>query len=119
MKNYVKVIQHKTSLSVCFYIEHDNIMEIGDKLNKIHEEAYMNGYNWSAVVKHYLAKNHPVILKDMGSDPEAGMYVAYYPQHSEHQEKAKQLAGIIEDLVENEDKLFAFVREEGGSIEWD
>ncbi len=119
MQDYLAVIKHEDSLSVCFYIENDKPFAIGEKMNKIHDYAYMNGYNWEAVLDYYLTKNHPEILENMGSDPEAGMYVAYYDLTAENEEKARQLVEVIEDLVENEEKLYQLIKEDGDKIEWD
>ncbi len=119
MKDYVKIIQHETSISVCFYIEHDEIITIGEKMNEINENAYMNGYNWEAFLKYYLMKNNPDVLENMGSDPEAGMYVAYFKLNDENKKKAEKLAGIIENLVENKSSLYEIVRNYGDEIEWD
>ncbi len=121
MKDYVKKIIHEESgsLSVCFYIEQDTIIQIGEKMNQIHELAYMNGYNWEVVLNYYLAAHHPDILDGMGNDPEAGMYVAYYKQTPENDKKADKLVEIIKDLVENETMLYELVDKEGENMEWD
>lgn len=121
MKDYVILLKHENpaSLSVCFWIEQDRIMNIGDKLNKINELAYMNGYNWEAILKHYLQLNHPEITEGMGTDPEAGTYVAYYKPSPENEKKAEALVNVIKTLIENEHTLLEFVKKEGEKIEWD
>ena len=55
----------------------------------------------------------------MDTDPEAGMYVAYYPLTPENEAKAERLAGIIHDLVEHGETLCQFVQTEGDNIPWD
>lgn len=119
MADYVKVLKHETSISVCFYIEQDRIMALGDRLQAINENAYMNGYNWEALLLFYLRKQHPDILEDMGNDPEAGMYVAYYDLNAANEAKAEKLAGVIRELVEDETRLLDLVRANGDAIEWD
>lgn len=121
MKNYVEKIKHEDleSLSVCFYIEDDRIIKISDHLNQINKSAYMNGYNWEALLKSYLEVNHPEILEEMDTDPEAGMYVAYYKLTPENEARADEFIEIIEDLIENENKLYDFVTTQGEKIEWD
>ena len=42
MSDYVKIIKDENSLSVCLYIEQKKLLEIGEKMNEINEEAYMN-----------------------------------------------------------------------------
>ncbi len=121
MKDYIAKIKHEGSgsISVCFYIEQDEIMSIGEKMEAINDMAYMNGYNWEAFLDYYLKKNHAEVLEGMGHDPEAGMYVAYYKGTAEDDKRADKLVEIIKDLVENESKIYKIVEEEGDEIEWD
>lgn len=119
MSDYVKAFTTDKYAEVCFYIEHDNILAIGGKMNDINEMAYMNGYNWEAFFNCYLAKRAPELLEGMCTDPEAGMYVAYYDISEENTAKAERFAEMIVSLVENENELYDFLRENGGEIEWD
>ncbi len=119
MQDYLAVIKHEDSLSVCFYIDNDKPFAIGDKMHELHEGAYMNGYNWEAFFNYYLAKNNPDIIENMQTDPEASMYVAYYDLTADNEEKARQLVEVIEDLIENEEKLYQIIKENGDKIEWD
>lgn len=48
MADYVAMFKQEDALQVCFYNEDAKIMAIGDKMNAIREEVYMNGYNWEA-----------------------------------------------------------------------
>ena len=121
MKDYLRIVKHEesNSLSVCFYIEQPKVLAIGNRMNEMNENAYMNGYNWEAFLNRYLALTHPAVLEGMGKDPEAGMYVAYYKMNSDNEQKANQLVKIIEHLVENESDLFQFLQQQGNQIEWD
>ncbi|MDR2862112.1 MAG: immunity 51 family protein, partial [Syntrophobacterales bacterium] len=119
MGDYATTIKHENSISVCFYIEHNKPFAIGEKMNEINDDAYMNGYNWEAFFNYYLPKYAPDVLKDMDTDPEAGMYVAYYPLTSENEARAEKFVEIIRSLIENEEELYRIVREEGEEIEWD
>jgi len=121
MQDYVKVIKNEKSgsISVCFYIEQDKVLRIGEEMNKLNEQAYMNGYNWEAFLNYYLENNHPDVYGGMGCDPEAGMFVAFYKLTPDNEKKAEKLSQIIEDLVENESKLYEIVRNKGDEIEWD
>ena len=118
-KTYTAIIKHEDCISMCFYIEHDKPLAIGDKMNEINEEAYMNGYNWEAFFNYYLSKYAPDILEDMDTDPEAGMYVAYYSLTSVNEARAERFEELIHSLIENEDELLRILREEGQNIEWD
>lgn len=119
MKDYVKLIKHDTTISVCFYIEMDKPFAIGEKMYEIDENAYMNGYNWEAFFNYYLERNYPKLLEGFNTDPEAGMYVAYYENTVENEEKANKFVKIIEDLIENEDSLYKILKEDADKIEWD
>ncbi len=119
MQGYTAVVKHKDSISVCFYIEQDKPFSIGGKMNEINEEAYMNGYNWEAFFNYYLPKYAPDVMEGMDTDPEAGMYAAYYNLTPDNEKRAEKFAQIIRELVENEDELYRIVREEGDNIEWD
>ena len=106
-------------ISLYFAIENKKILALGEEMNDIREEAYMNGYNWDAFLNYYLAENAPDILEDMESDPEAGSYVAYYEDGAANEDKAKRLADLIISLVENKEAVFKILREKGDEIEWD
>jgi hypothetical protein len=43
--NIAKIKQDDGSIAICLYIDNDNIFSIGEKMYKINEYAYMNGYN--------------------------------------------------------------------------
>lgn len=117
--DYVFIVKHEDRLSVCFDIGHDIPFDIGEKMNEINDEAYMNGYNWEAFFNYYLPKYAPDALEEMDIDSEAGMYVALYPLTAKNEARAEKFLEIIRSLIENEEELYRIVREEGGEIEWD
>ena len=119
MSDYTAIVKHENSISVCFYVERDKPFDIGEKMNEINEEAYMNGYNWEAFFNFYLPKYAPDVLIGMDNDSEAGMYVAYYALTPENEARAEKFAGIINSLIENEEELYRIVRDEGDEIVWD
>ena len=88
-------------------------------MNAINEEAYMNGYNWDAFFNYYLPKYAPNVIENMESDPEAGMYAAYYNLTPKNEIRAKKFVDIITNLIENEEELYRIVREEGNEINWE
>jgi len=115
----VALLQLDKDVEVCLYVENEEILKIGEKMNANNEEAYMNGYNWEAFIQYYLSKHEPKLLEGMKTDPEAGMYVAYYENTPENELKAKRLMELLCSLLENEEELCRIVREEGDEIEWD
>lgn len=119
--DYVKIFKHKegNSVSVAFFIENDLILKIGEKMNVLNELAYMNGYNWEAVLNYYISKVDQDLAKHIQHDPEAGMYSAYFELTPENEARAIRLKDIIIDLVQNEEKLYKLVAAHGDEIEWD
>lgn len=115
----VAIVKSEDSISVCFYIQNNKPFSIGEKMNAINKDAYMNGYNWEAFFNYYLAKNAPDVLEGMNCDPEAGMYVAYYDLTAENEVRAEKFIAIIHHLIENEDVLYCIVRDNSEDIEWD
>ncbi len=116
---YIRLLKTENFISVLFLIEQEKVLKIAENMEKINQKAYMNGYNWEAFLNFYLAKYHPVVLEKMDSDPEAGMYVAHYEPSAVNETKAKMLAKIMIELVENEEKLYSLVKEYASEIEWD
>ena len=79
----------------------------------------MNGYNWEAFLNYYLEKKSPEVLEGIEMDPEAGILTAYYDNTLGNEEKAEKLKNIIIDLIENEEKLYKVLKDEGSKINWD
>ncbi|MDL2216004.1 immunity 51 family protein [Ruminococcaceae bacterium OttesenSCG-928-N02] len=119
MREYVKVSKNKNQVAVWFYNEADKVLAIGEKMYAINDRAYMNGYNWDMFFNYYLGKHAPDILNALEADPEAGSYVAFFAATPEGETLAVTFAKIIEELVEDEERLYKIVREEGDEIEWD
>ena len=119
MPDYVKIFKTEKSVDVCLYAENEKPLSLMEPVQAACPDAYMNGYNWEALLRYYLEENAPDILEGMRTDPEAGMYAAYWPLSPENEERAKRLEGIIRSLVENGEALCRFVEEHGGEIEWD
>ena len=64
-------------------------------------------------------RNAPELLEDMHTDPEAGMYVAYYDLTPENEAKADKFNELIHKLVEEPELLYDFMREHAWDVEWD
>ena len=121
MEEYIIIIKHEEEqcLSVCFLIEKEKPFRVGERMNELNEDAYMNGHNWAVFLNYYLKKNYPDIMDGLDPDPEAGTYVAVYSLNPANEEKAKKLKSIIEELIDNESILYEIVEKEGDQIEWD
>ena len=82
--------------------------------------SYLNGYGWADLIESYLENNYPELYEDYDSDPEAGGYVGrYFGNTKENWEKIRKVAEIVEDLIENEDKIYKYIEENGDDIFWD
>ncbi len=123
LPDYLKVVavENCANVSVCFDVEAPKPYALGEKLYTLNEQAYMNGYNWEALLICCLEHNLPDLLEGLESDPEAGSYVALYENTPKNLEKANRLADFIAYLVEDEEDLCQLVREDGETIEieWD
>ena len=117
-KDFVSLAKGKRKISVCFDIQHDKPFAIGQKMNEIRQEAYMNGYNWEAFFDYYLPKYASEVMGGK-SDPEAGMYFYNYDLTPENEAKAEKFVGIIRSLIENDNELYRIVSEEEENIKWD
>lgn len=122
MKEYVSLqySEEYGNISISFYIEEGSKpFAVGQRMNAVCEEAYMNGYNWDAFLNAYLVVHTPDLLADLESDPEGGAYFAHYPLSPDNRAKAERLKGIIVDLMEDEERILAFLKEYGETVEWD
>ena len=119
MADFVRLTESDDCISVTFDIEDEQVMALGERLAEICEDAYMNGYNWDALLNCYLQKNMRGLLSGMETDPEAGMYAAYYGTDDESRARAQALAELIEELVTEENELCGFVEQYADEIEWD
>ncbi len=120
MSESVNINIHDGYISVSFDVAEPKIMAVGEKMNEICDEAYMNGYNWEAFLNCYLSVNAPEILEQIDSDPEAEMYSAFIEEVSDETKAlAAKFGELIEDLFNNEDKVLEFLREYAEDIAWD
>lgn len=117
--DYVYYQRNKKMIDVCFFCENSKPFLLGKKMEQINHKAYMNGYNWERFLEYYLLKNMPDILVGMHSDPEAGMYAAYYDSTNENEKRAIAFCEIISSLIEDEEKTLQIIREEGNRIQWE
>ena len=118
MDDYLSKGVYENELTLYFDIQEEKPFGIGEKMNEINENAYMNGYNWEAFLNYYLSLRAPDVLEGMITDPEAGLYAAYYEKNAENEVRMNKFIEIIRYLVENEDELYKFIRAEGENIDW-
>ncbi|NNJ26242.1 Imm51 family immunity protein [Alienimonas chondri] len=107
------------SVSVCVYNEHDGLFELGERINARCEEAYMNGYNWDALIRFYVDRKDPELMAEVETDPEAGSYAAYMSYSPENVEKMRRFQAHVRSMVADEEALLAFVDAHKDDIEWD
>lgn len=120
-ENSIKLIEmpEHGSISVCVYIESDGIFQLGERINERFEEAYMNGYNWDALIRFYIAKVDPDLIQEINADPEAGMFSAYMPYSEKNLDKMRRFESYIHELLSDEAALFKLIEDNRDSIEWD
>ena len=119
MNDYLKIDFYDNNMDLTFFITNEKVFKIGEKINEINEDAYMNGYNWEALFNYYLEKYDPAIFEQIETDCEAGIYVAYFELTENNKKIVNKFASIIENFIENEEKLYNFIIEEGINIDWD
>ncbi len=112
--------QINEQVSFCLMNDGKKFDEIFKKVSEINEEAYLNGYGWASLIESYLENNYPELFEDYNSDPEADGYVGYYLGNTEENwEKIRKVAEIVEDLIENEEKIYKYIEEKGNDIFWE
>lgn len=119
MADYLSVFTYNGEIGVSLSASDPKVLALGEKLEALCPEAYMNGYNWDALLRYYLEKNDPDILVGLDPDPEADTYVAHWPLSAENEAKAEKFEKLVRSLIENGETLCRIVREEGDEIEWD
>jgi hypothetical protein len=107
------------SISVCLYNEDDGIFELGERISQRYAEAYMNGYNWDALITAYVKSVDKELMDDIGTDPEAGMFSAYIEYSPENLEKMKRFERHVRAFLSDEDNLMRFIENHFEEIEWD
>lgn len=97
------------------FVEDDKVMEAGQMAEEVNSSAYMNGYNWEALLDFYVEQEAPHLSGTYESDPEASMYFATFANQSD----AEEMADIIMNFVEYPDELAEFVERYGDDIQWE
>jgi Immunity protein 51 len=107
------------SVSVCVYNEQDKLFALGEKINAKHEEAYMNGYNWDALIRFYVGQQDPALMQEVETDPEAGMFSAYMSFSPENLEKMKRFESHVRAMLADDKALLQFIDDHCHEIAWD
>jgi len=107
------------NISVCVYNEHDGLFAMSERINARFEQAYMNGYNWDALIRYYVEQKDAQLMSEIETDPEAGSFAAYMPHAAGNLEKMQQFEAYIREMVSDEDKLLKFIDDHVDDIEWD
>jgi Immunity protein 51 len=115
----VMIIDGHDTVTVYMTAESDKTLEIGDRMYKMHPDAYMNGPNWEAFMLYYCGKMDPDALKGIETDSEAGTFVAYYPLNPENEARATRFVALINGLMSDEERLYALLKAEGHLVHWD
>ncbi len=92
---------------------------MGDRINEKHEEAYMIGYGWDALIRFYVGEKDRELMQEVETDPEAGMFSAYMKFSPENLEKMKRFEVHVRAMVADEKALMEFVDAHCDEIEWD
>jgi hypothetical protein len=107
------------SISVCVYAENDGLYQLGERINARFEDAYMNGYNWDALIRCYVASLDPALMDIIEADPEAGMYSAYMSFSPENLEQMQRFETNLRTMLADEAALMQFIETHYEDIEWD
>jgi len=109
MQDLVTVLSNEDGIQISLDVQQDAVLQIGEMMQEIQEEAYMNGENWAIFFQYYLEQYAPDLLEGLESDAEAGMYAAYYEtatpkNHQTACRFAQRIIGISgADLSDSED----------------
>lgn len=107
------------SISVCVYVEQEELFALGERINGRFEEAYMNGYNWDALLRFYVASVDPSLMEEVETDPEAGMFAAYMSYSPENLSKMKRFESHVRSMLADENALMKLITDHYEEIEWD
>ena len=120
MADLVRMSVYEDYISISFDVGTPELMTLGDKMNEICDQAYMNGYNWDAFLNSYIEENKPELLELIDSDPEADMYCVYINDvNDDTKAMAEELAAMLESFLSDEGAVLSFLKSNEDNIEWD
>lgn len=106
-------------ITVCVQNEMEGLFELSERIHARFDEAYMNGYNWDALIRYYVDQVEPGFMVDVETDPEAGSFSAYMPRSAENMAKMKRFETHVRTMVADEAALLEFIEAHRDEIEWD
>lgn len=118
LSNAVILHNYENIYSVTISIGNDKMMDIGNRMESIKKEAYMNGYNWEAFLKCYLENYVPHLANMIEHDPEAGLYAAY-PKGRNEKQIMTQYAHVLKSLLSDDENLLRIFTELKNDVLWD
>lgn len=95
------------------------VMELGQRINDRFEEAYMNGYNWEAVVIRYLREVDPDLSRELAFDAEASMMTASLVHSEQSVARMRAVESHLRAMLADGDALIEFIEQHRTEIEWD
>lgn len=105
-------------LSLCVYIDRDELFRLGERITERFPDAYMNGYSWSSLISCYVSEVDPELMDEVETDPEAGMVAVYMNYSEENLVKMRRFESHVLAMLADEAALMAFVETHYGDIEW-
>lgn len=64
MQDLVTVLSNEDGIQISLDVQQDAVLQIGEMMQEIQEEAYMNGENWAIFFQYYLEQYAPDLLED-------------------------------------------------------
>ena len=63
MQDLVTVLSNEDGIQISLDVQQDAVLQIGEMMQEIQEEAYMNGENWAIFFQYYLEQYAPESIK--------------------------------------------------------
>lgn len=63
MQDLVTVLSNEDGIQISMDVQQDAVLQIGEMMQEIQEEAYMNGENWAIFFQYYLEQYAPDLLE--------------------------------------------------------
>lgn len=110
------VCEENNSISIFFDIENNYLLDIGDQINLLNDNAYMHGVNWGILIEYYLNQINTELTNGLKNVSGTGICVLCYERNPDNEIKANKVIGIIEALINDRTSLFKIL-EDGKDIQ--
>ncbi|MEM7096143.1 MAG: Imm51 family immunity protein [Actinomycetota bacterium] len=104
------------AVTVVLQVGNTEVLALGERINTRWPHAYMNGYNWAALIHAYAEAQDPSLGALVQPDPEAGSYVGVTPYSAENLERMRDFEALILAMLSDESALYDFI--EANEIPW-